>query len=263
MNIAIIGYGKMGRIIEEKALEKNHKITIVIDPFVNEEKTIRGSVVNKSIEAISAMREKPDIAVDFTRPDQAVGNILFLAREKIPVVVGTTGWYDRMPEVAAAVGKAGSSLFWAPNYSLGMNIFYRIAEYSAGIFDPFAEYDAGGMEIHHNKKADSPSGTAKLIAEKVLKGMKRKKKTVYEKLDHPPAADEFHFASLRVGSVQGVHSVIFDSQSDTVEITHTIRNRDGMAAGALQAAEWLFSKKKSGIFTMDDMLTDILERKVY
>ena len=262
MNIALIGYGKMGKIIEAQALEKGHKIIAVVDPFIGMEKTFYGSPIKKSLDEITSLKEKPDIAVDFTRPVDAVKNLLSLAGAGISVVIGTTGWYDKMAEVKTAVEKAGTSLFWAPNYSLGMNVFYRVAEFAAEIFDPFSDYDAGGLEIHHNKKADSPSGTAKLIAEKMLLKMTRKKKAVYEKLDHPPAADELHFASLRVGTVQGVHSVIFDSQSDTVEITHTIRNRDGMAAGALRAAEWLFNKKERGVFTMDDMLTDILRRKV-
>jgi len=262
MNIAIVGYGKMGRIIETQAIEKGYKISAVIDPFINETKTLHGNVIYKSLEAFSSSGQNADIAIDFTRPDMAVDNILFFIKAKTPVVVGTTGWYDRLPEIKAAVENEKTSLFWAPNYSLGMNIFYRIAEFTAEIFDPFADYDAGGMEIHHNKKADSPSGTAKLIAQKMLAKMTRKKKAVYDKLDRPPAADELHFASMRVGTVQGVHSVMFDSQSDTVEITHTIRNRDGMAAGALKAAEWLYNQKKTGVFTMDDMLTDILKKKV-
>jgi len=248
----------MGKLIEAQALEKGHKISMVIDPYVTEEKTIYGSMIGKSIQSVCSLKEKPDMAIEFTRPDMAVENIRALAAAGISAVIGTTGWYDKLPEAGDAVKKAGTSLLWAANFSLGVNLFYRIAEFSAELFDPFPEYDVGGMEIHHNKKADSPSGTAKIIAEKILSKMTRKKKAVYEKLDRPPAPDELHFSSLRVGSTTGVHSVIFDSPSETIEITHSLRNRDCLAAGALKGAEWLGGKKRQGIFTIDDMLTDIL-----
>ncbi|MDR0312371.1 MAG: 4-hydroxy-tetrahydrodipicolinate reductase [Treponema sp.] len=258
MNIAIIGYGKMGKLLEERAIEKGHNVIAAIDPHIAQEKTVRRTILYKSINALADLRNL-DLAIEVTHPDIAPGNLLFLAKEKIATVTGTTGWYSRLPEISTAFEKTETSLFWAPNFSLGMNLFYRLAEYAAEIFDPFGEYDAGGFESHHNKKADSPSGTAKTIAEKVLSKMTRKKKVVYEMLDRPPAPDELHFASLRVGSVQGLHSVIFDSSSDTIEITHTLRSREGLAAGALKAAEWLFAKKDSGVFTMDDMLADILQ----
>jgi 4-hydroxy-tetrahydrodipicolinate reductase len=258
MNIAIIGYGKMGKLLEERAMEKGHKVIAAVDPHIEQEKTIRGNILYTSINALADLR-RLDLAIEVTRPDTAPENLLFLAKEKIATVTGTTGWYSRLTEISTAFIKTGTSLFWAPNFSLGMNLFYRLAEYAAEIFDPFIEYDAGGFESHHNKKADSPSGTAKAIAEKVLSKMTRKTKVVYEMLDRPPAQDELHFASLRVGSVQGIHSIIFDSPADTIELTHTLRSREGLAAGALKAAEWLFAKKEGGVFTMDDMLADILQ----
>jgi 4-hydroxy-tetrahydrodipicolinate reductase len=258
----------MGKLLEERAMEKGHKVIAAVDPHIAQEKTARGTVLHKSVNALADLKENLDLAIEVTRPDTAPENLLFLAKEKIPSVTGTTGWYSRLPEISAAFEKAGISLFWAPNFSLGMNLFYRLVEYAAEIFDPFSEYDAGGFESHHNKKADSPSGTAKIIAEKMLSKMTRKTKPVYEMLDRPPANDEFHFASLRVGSVQGIHSIIFDSVADTIELTHTLRSREGLAAGALKAAEWLHAKKESGnastmhgIFTMDDMLADILHNR--
>jgi 4-hydroxy-tetrahydrodipicolinate reductase len=261
MNIALIGYGKMGKLLEERLLEKGNNIAAIIDLYVPEGKTVRGSTIFNKIEALAALAEKPDVALEFTRPDMAPGNILYCAGQKIPVVTGTTGWFDRLPEISGVVEKNKSALFWAPNFSLGMNLFYRVAEYCAEIFDPFDLYDVGGMEVHHNKKADSPSGTAKAIAEKMLAKMTRKKKAVYQMLDRPPEPEELHFASLRVGSVQGVHSVTFDSPADTVEIVHTLRSREGLVAGAMLAADWLCAQKKDGVFTMDDMLADILERR--
>jgi 4-hydroxy-tetrahydrodipicolinate reductase len=261
MNIALIGFGKMGKLLEARAREKGHTVLAIVDLFIKEEKSPLGTPIHKSLDSLMGLRGDLDLAIEFTRPDMAWDNLLFLAKAKIPAVTGTTGWYDKLPELSAAVKNAGTSLFWAPNFSLGMNLFYRIAAYAAEIFDPFEEYDVGGMEVHHNKKADSPSGTAKAIAEKMLEKMTRKKKAVYEKLDNPPGSEELHFASLRVGSVQGVHSIIFDSPADTIEFSHTLRNREGLAAGTLRAAEWLCSEKRTGVFTMDDMLADILQRR--
>ena len=264
MNIAIIGYGKMGRLLEARAIDAGHKVSAVIDPIVGEPyivngKPVMGTAAYKSIDALAGPNCKPDVAIEFTHPDTAPANLLFLAKEKIAAVVGTTGWYDRINEINATFTKTGTPFFWSPNFSLGMNLFYRIASYCARIFDPFPDYDVGGFEAHHNKKADSPSGTAKAIAEKMLSNMTRKKKAVYETLDRPPAADELHFASLRAGAIPGVHSLVFDSPADTIEVTHTLRNRDGLAAGAIRAAQWLHSKKAGGVFTMDDMLADILK----
>jgi 4-hydroxy-tetrahydrodipicolinate reductase len=263
MKIALIGYGKMGRILEARALEKGHTVIGVVDPFAKESVTASGAPVYPCFlkEALQGdpgkkLREA-DAAVEFTRPDMAPENIRLLAEQKIPTVVGTTGWYDKLPELTQVVNAAGSSLLWASNYSLGVNLFYRIASYAASLMDPFAEYDVGGYEVHHNKKADSPSGTAKTLAEQVLSRMTRKTLAVYDKLDKPPQPNELHFASLRVGAVPGVHSLVFDSQADTIEITHTARNREGLAAGAILAAEWLGSRK--GVYTMDDVLSDILK----
>ena len=259
MQLAIIGYGKMGKLIEERALEKGYKIAAVIDPYA--EQSLRGSQVYKSLESLAQLPVKPDIAIEFTHPDAALENLLFLARAMIPTVTGTTGWFDKLPELKKEVEANNTSLFWAPNFSLGMNLFYRLAEYTSEIFDPFPEYDVAGFEVHHNKKADSPSGTAKEIAQRALSKMKRKKKAIYEMLDRPPTSDELHFASMRVGSVPGTHSLVFDSPADSIEVTHILRNREGLVAGALRAAQWLYEQKKAGIFTMDDMLSDILSNR--
>ena len=194
-----------------------------------------------------------DAAIDFTLPDSAPGNILFLAANKIPVVCGTTGWHDRLPEISQAVKDAGSSLLWSTNFSLGINLFFHIASYAAKLVDPFMDYDVAGFEVHHNNKADSPSGTARTLAEKVLAQTSRKKKIVYEMLDRKPGKEELHYASLRVGSVPGSHSLIFDSAADSIEISHKARNREGFAAGAVLAMEWLCAKKRTGVFTMEDV----------
>ena len=257
MNIGLIGYGKMGCLLEERLLEKGHVVTAMVDPFAL--CISLGTPFYATLEeAIGSELKKVDAVFEFTHPDSAAENLLLLAREKIPVVCGTTGWFDKLPEVSRAVETAGSSLVWSSNFSLGVNLFYRIASNAAKLMDTFEEYDVAGFETHHNQKADSPSGTAKTLVEKVLAQMTRKKKAVYDTLDRKPAGDELHYASLRVGSVPGTHSLIFDSVADSIEIVHSARSREGFAAGAVLAAEWLCSKKRTGVFTVDDVLADML-----
>jgi 4-hydroxy-tetrahydrodipicolinate reductase len=269
MNIAIIGYGKMGKLLEQEALNRGHCIVAVIDPYAAKSETrsgisIQGFIPDQGEENSEAL-EKAQVALEFTRPDKTVENIKALAQRKLPVVTGTTGWYDQLEEVTKIIGEARSSLLWSSNFSLGVNLFYRIASYAAGIMDPFPEYDVGGLETHHNKKADSPSGTAKTLAKRVLERMTRKTRVVWETLDRAPGPEELHFPSLRVGSVPGNHSLFFDSPADSIEITHRARNREGFARGAIQAAEWLLGgpgqaspSPRLGVFTMDDVLKELL-----
>jgi 4-hydroxy-tetrahydrodipicolinate reductase len=302
MNIAIIGYGKMGKILEALASEQGDRIGAVVDPFYDGEKSASGAPVYRDIPGIFGVPGggspegaggSPDgaggidVALEFTGPGTALSNIKALAERRIPTVVGTTGWQDRLAEADAAVQGAGSSLLWASNFSLGINLFYRIAAFAARLADPFPEYDAAGYEVHHNKKADSPSGTARTLAELVIKNMGRKTTAVYEMLNRPPRPEELHYASLRLGAAPGVHTLIFDSPADSIEIIHSTRNREGLARGALLAARWLVragpvrscpvrggpgrpgrtqddrtqeaGKPRRGIFTMDDVLAELLE----
>ena len=275
MKAVLVGYGKMGRLLEAQLEAKGHQVLSVVDPYFAggelrssapagaADTTPGGALVYASLEAaLNGAAAKglkdADVVIEFTRPDSAPANLLFLAKEKIPTVTGTTGWFDKLPEISRAVTDAGSSLLWSSNFSLGVNLFFRIAASAAKLINPFAEYDVGGFESHHNKKADSPSGTAKILVEHVLAEMTRKKKAVYEMLERPPTADELHYASVRVGSVPGTHSLFFDSAADTIEITHTARNREGFASGAVLAAEWLIAKKRLGVFNIDDALAALL-----
>jgi len=253
VNIAIIGYGKMGKMIEQIARDQGHAISAIVDPFTADAPS--GIPVSKTI--TQAVLDSTDAAIEFSRPDTAVENIIALARRKTPAVTGTTGWHERMGEVAKAVEAADSSMLWASNFSIGVNLFYRIAWYAAELANNFPEYDIGGFEAHHNKKLDSPSGTAKVLAEGVLSRIDRKKKVVWETMNRKPEEDELHFPSLRMGSVPGTHSLFFDSPADTIEITHTARSREGFASGAVRAACWLAAEKRRGVFTIDDMLKDI------
>ncbi|MDR0639905.1 MAG: 4-hydroxy-tetrahydrodipicolinate reductase [Spirochaetaceae bacterium] len=250
MNIALVGYGKMGRLIERTALVRGHVIIAVIDPFA-EGVAADGRVIGKTVADIGG---GVNVAIEFSSPASAVGNIKALLAAGIPVVTGTTGWYDQLAEVEAVAKATDGSLVWSSNYSIGVRLFLKIAAFAANAADLYEEYDIAGYESHHNKKADSPSGTAKTLVEKVLAAQTRKTKAVYDKLDRPPAKDELHFASIRTGSDPGTHAVFFDSNADTIEIIHRVRNREGFASGAVRAAEWLAATPRRGVFTLDDML---------
>jgi 4-hydroxy-tetrahydrodipicolinate reductase len=261
MKIAIIGYGKMGKMVEQVAIAQGHTIAAIVDPLVKETGFSAGSVGQYREISAAGDLGGAEAAIEFTQPGTALANIKALAERKIPSVIGTTGWLDKLDEVRQAAESAGTSLIWATNFSLGVNIFYRIAWYASQLADSFPEYDVGGFESHHNKKLDSPSGTAKTLVEGVLARIGRKDKAVWETLDRRPEPNELHFPSLRVGSVPGTHSLIFDSPADSIEITHTARSREGFASGAVRAASWLLNGEtgiRKGFFSIDDMLKDVL-----
>ncbi|MDR0706855.1 MAG: 4-hydroxy-tetrahydrodipicolinate reductase [Treponema sp.] len=268
MKLALVGYGKMGRRIEEIAAARGHEILAVINPHAKEKTSRLGAEIAASFEAADVANSlgEADGAIEFTQPDAVVYNIQELSRRRIPAVIGTTNWYNRLDEVRRIIEGDGSRLLYAPNFSLGVNIFYRIVSYAAQLMDSFPEYDVGGYEIHHNEKKESPSGTAKILVEKIITAMKRKKTPVWDALDRPPLPEELHFSSLRAGAEPGAHTVRFDSPADTIEITHTARSRDGFALGAVRCAEWLVCKEDSDIergvqrqcvFTIDDFLEDV------
>lgn len=261
MKIAIIGYGKMGKMVEQAAIAQGHTITAIVDPLVKEAKLPAAGAKLYCKITDAGNLDGAEAAIEFTQPGIALANIRALAEKKIPSVIGTTGWHDKLGEARQAVESAGASLIWASNFSLGVNIFYRIAWYAAQLADSFPEYDVGGFEAHHNKKLDSPSGTAKTLVEGVLARIGRKDKAVWETLDRRPEPNELHFPSLRLGSVPGTHSLMFDSPADSIELTHTARSREGFASGAVRAASWLINGEagiRKGFFSIDDMLKDVL-----
>jgi len=266
MKIAIVGYGKMGKMVERVALEQGCQVAAIVDPSIADS-AARESAFPSGAKPYPEIAQAgdlcgADVAIEFTRPGTALANVKALIAKKIPTVVGTTGWTDGLDEARQAAEASGAALFWSSNFSLGVNIFYRIAWHAARLADAFPEYDVGGFESHHNKKLDSPSGTAKTLVEGVLERMARKDAAVWETLDRRPEPGELHFPSLRVGSVPGRHSLFLDSPADTIEITHTARNREGFASGAVRAAKWLAASGEKGgrigLFSMDDMLKDIL-----
>jgi 4-hydroxy-tetrahydrodipicolinate reductase len=247
MNIALIGYGKMGKEVEKAALGRGHGVGVRVDPSGGE---------NVAREFSAATAGGIEVAIEFSHPDAVLANIRKLVEAKIPLVVGTTGWYPHLSEVEKWVGQYGTGLVFAPNFSLGVNLFYLIVEKAASLFSHFDAYDVALVETHHRHKADSPSGTAKILADILLKNIERKKRIISEPLDRAIAPDELHVVAIRSGEFPGTHTVNFDSLADTVELTHTARSRAGFALGAVLAAEWVV--RRQGVFTFDQVLRDIL-----
>lgn len=190
-----------------------------------------------------------------------MGNIEALLPLKLPLVVGTTGWNDKREEVEKLAIKDGSFIFHAANYSIGVNLFYKIVAQAAKLVSNYDEYDCALWEAHHTKKLDSPSGTALEIAQIVLDNMPSKKTIVTEAFHDRPKKEELHVSSTRLGSVPGTHTMFFDSSADTIELTHTVRNREGLAMGAVRALEWLRGgvddgSIKPGMYSMNNILGD-------
>ena len=243
LRIAIIGYGKMGKIIENIAKERKHEI-ITIDPI---EKADFKEINEQSLNGI-------DVAIDFSVPSKALDNAKACATLNTNLVMGTTGWYDSMEEMKSTVKDIG--FIWSGNFSIGVNLFFRIVEEASKIMNSIPEYDVAVFEAHHNMKKDSPSGTGKMIAEKILANMERKNKIFTDEFDRAPEKNELHLASMRCGKIPGIHKVTFDSEADTIEIKHTARNREGFALGAVLAAEFLNGKK--GFFSIDDLMDGVI-----
>jgi 4-hydroxy-tetrahydrodipicolinate reductase len=235
MKIALIGYGKMGHAIEQIALQRGHEIVSVID-------------VNNQEDFTSDAFKSADVAIEFSMPAVAMDNYRRAFAAGVPVVSGTTGWLEHLPEIKEAC-KAGQTFFYASNFSLGVNIFFALNKYLAKIMNDFPAYDVRMVETHHVHKLDAPSGTAITLAEGLIDNIERKNKWVEGK---DPAEDEIGICSVREGEVPGIHTVIYESDVDTISITHDAKSRMGFALGAVIAAEFTCGKK--GFLTMQDML---------
>ena len=224
--LAIIGDGKMGQAIRQLALDAGWQVTALIGE-------------RESAEGLGISRKSlgdPDVAVEFTQPSAAVANATACLRASVPVVVGTTGWYDALPDVTRIANESGSALLWSPNFSLGVNVMIEVARYAASLMKNLEDFDAHIIETHHTRKKDAPSGTAIAIA-----------KAASDALDRPIPT-----TSIRTGSVPGTHELIFDGAFEQLSITHEARDRRVFAEGALRAADWLVGKR--GVFTMRDVL---------
>lgn len=233
MKIILLGYGKMGKIIERIAQDRGHEISARID-------------IDNYADFATATG---DVAIEFSHPDAAFENAKRALEKGIPVVCGTTGWLSRKTEIEALCHEVNGAFFYASNYSLGVNIFFKMNEYLARIMNRFPEYGIEMDEIHHAEKRDAPSGTAISLAEGVMKHISRKKNWVNHDTGKP---EDLVIKSFRIDEVPGTHVVKYDSKIDDIEIKHTAHSREGFARGAVMVAEWIRDKK--GVLTMDDYL---------
>lgn len=236
MNIAIIGYGKMGKEIEKVAIERGHHIVL---------KITSENVNEYNFDNLKQV----DVAIEFTTPDFAVNNINICLSANTPIVVGTTGWYDRFDEVEESVEQHDGSLLYATNCSIGVNLFFKLNKYLAKMMDKHPAYEVSMEETHHTQKLDAPSGTAITLAEGIFDNLSNKEKWV---LGDQAADNELPIKVHRIENVPGTHEVKYSSEIDDIEIKHTAHNRAGFAMGAVVAAEFVSDKK--GIFTMEDVL---------
>lgn len=236
MKIALIGYGKMGKAIEEIALQKGHEVLYRIDV--------------DSMDLLEKDRlGQADAAIEFTTPDTAFDNIMKCFDANVPVVSGTTGWLSRLDTVRSRCLEEGHAFLYASNFSIGVNLFFEINKRLAALMDRQPQYEVSLEEIHHTQKKDAPSGTAITLAEDILQQVSRKKQWVNTLSTDP---DKLGIVSRRIDPAPGTHVVRYTSEVDDIEIRHTAHSRKGFASGALTAAEWLVGKK--GVFTMQDVL---------
>lgn len=245
MRIAIVGFGRMGRMVYGKIVESGvHAISAVIDPYAAGPKIT-------SRELTAAALASSDAAIDFTAPEKALENIGIYAEASIPVAIGTTGWYERMDEAKAIVERTGARIICSANFSIGVSIFLQLVSEAGRLIDKAGGYDAAIEEIHHRGKADAPSGTALMAAERLISAMHAKTGIIRGNPEGRIPDDRIGISSLRVGHVPGTHTVTLDGEDDTIEIRHTARSRSGFASGAIKAAEWI-ACQEPGLYTMDD-----------
>jgi 4-hydroxy-tetrahydrodipicolinate reductase len=247
MNIALIGYGKMGKEVEALALSQGVFVVARFDIDNNR----NGSGLTP--EALKGV----DVCIDFSIPSEVLTNLRRVAECKKNLVIGTTGWHDRIEEARQIVDKEGIGLVYAANFSIGVNIFLRLVEESGKHFAQFEDYDVSVQEIHHKNKLDSPSGTALEIGKTLLQKSKQKKELLAGNPKGKINPEQLQITSTRTGSITGVHTVVFDSLADTIELKHTAKNRSGFASGALLAAKWINGKR--GWYSMRDVLQEILQ----
>ncbi|WGK94576.1 MULTISPECIES: 4-hydroxy-tetrahydrodipicolinate reductase [Flavobacterium] len=230
MKIALLGYGKMGKVIERIALERGHEIVLKKDEF----NTYDGLA-------------NADVAIDFSVPMAAVDNISSCFHANVPVVSGTTGWLEHYDEMIALCQEKKGGFISSSNFSLGVNLFFELNDYLAKIMAPYTSYSVAMEEIHHTQKLDAPSGTAISLAKGVIENSAYTNWTL-----DTPNTNEIHIEAVRTADVPGTHTVTYNSEIDSIEIKHTAHNREGFALGAVIAAEWLAGKQ--GVFTMKDVL---------
>lgn len=236
MKIALIGYGKMGKTIEQIAKERGHEIVCIID-------------TDNLQDFESTAFASADVAIEFTAPSVAIENYRKSWKVGVPVVSGTTGWNSQLTEIQQEVTKNDFTLFWSSNFSLGVNIFIEVNQHLAKLMNQFPEYNVSIIETHHTEKKDAPSGTAITLAEDILKKIERKTEWT---LGYTTETNKLSISSIREGQVPGTHVVNYDSPVDSITLTHAAKNRQGLAIGAVIAAEFTVGKK--GFLGMHDLL---------
>jgi 4-hydroxy-tetrahydrodipicolinate reductase len=235
MKIILLGYGKMGKEIEKIALERKHEIILKVD------ETNAGTVTKEDL-------SKGDVAIEFSTPHTVTDNIYKSFEANLPVVVGTTGWYDNFEKIKSDCYSKNQTLFYASNFSVGVNLFFKVNRYLAELMNNYPDYEVSMEEIHHIHKLDKPSGTAITLANQVIEKLKRKTNWSIEKKD----PETLFIKDIREGEVPGTHIIKYSSPIDDIEIMHKAHNRKGFAMGAVLAAEFL--KGKKGIYTMEDLI---------
>ncbi|MDB4443166.1 4-hydroxy-tetrahydrodipicolinate reductase [bacterium] len=240
MKIAIIGYGKMGKTIEQLAIEKGHEIVLKVD-------------IKNAFTWTNEQLKKADIAIEFTRPESAIGNIIRCFECGVPVISGTTGWVEKMDKIKDTCKILDGGFFYASNFSIGVNLFFKLNKILAKMMETYSDYDVSLEEIHHTQKLDAPSGTAITLAEGLLEKISRKSKWINEAIRKESDLPIF---SKRIENIPGTHSIHYDSEIDSIEIKHTAHSRLGFAKGALMAAEWMNNRK--GVYSMDDLLSQTI-----
>lgn len=235
MKIALVGYGKMGKTIEQIALSRGHEIVSIID-------------INNPDDFESAAFKSADVAIEFTTPATAFDNYMKCFAANVPIVSGTTGWTARMSEIKEMCEKEGKTFFYASNFSIGVNIFFALNKYLAKVMNNFPSYDVRMTEVHHIHKLDAPSGTAITLAEGILENIDRKDRWTLETAEK---ATDLPIHAIREGEVPGIHEIIYESDVDTISIKHDAKSRAGFALGAVVAAE--FTAGKKGFLGMSDL----------
>ena len=242
MKIALLGYGKMGQIIERFALERGHEIVLKIN-------------IDNQDELTASNLRKADVAIDFSTPDAAIDNIYARFDANLPVVVGTTGWYGQLQEVKNDCLQRNNALLYGSNFSIGVNLFFHVNKLLARVMNNFPAYEVQVEEIHHTQKLDSPSGTAMTIAEGIIDNLDRKSEWVNELVGSPfedvLKKEQLLIESHRIENIPGTHTVLYSSEVDEIEFKHTAHSRSGFALGAVVAAEWL--EGRQGFYNITDI----------
>lgn len=243
MNVLIVGYGRMGHEVEAILQSRGHRVTARVD---------RSPGVGDATELSSELLRSSQAVIEFSLPEAVIDHVRTYAAAGLPAVVGTTGWDDRKAEAKTIVGGYQAALVHGTNFSLGAHMFFQLVEKAAAMIADLPEYDIMVTEWHHKLKKDSPSGTALTTAERILRNLPRKTEVNTGRIDRAIQEHELHVASVRGGSIPGIHQVLLDSAADSLEIRHTARNRSGFALGAVLAAEWVSARPQVGFVDVEE-----------